>query len=156
VVDASALITLGGAGALSLLGLGPYMAVTVPEVYRETVEIGLARIYPDAAAIARAFQQGLVRLREPTHTGPITGISPTDSLVLRLAEETRAVLLVNDHTLLRNAQQRGVVARFSAELVLELGKTGKISRPRQERLLAEFVANGRYSEEFIQALRLRR
>jgi len=157
VLDSSALITLAGADALALLALSPHKAVTVSEVYRETVEIGSVKAYPDAAAIGRLFEQGVVRVRDPRRKEKLTGISPTDSLVLRLAEEVAAaVLLVNDQALLRKAEQRGLAAQFTAEFVQELYDAGRLSRRRRARLFQEFVANGRYSEEFMGTFLLRR
>lgn len=157
VLDSSALITLAGAEALGLLTLSPHKAVTVSEVYRETVEMGSVKAYPDAAAIGRLFEQGVVRVQEPRRKEKLTGISPTDSLVLLLAEEiSAAALLVNDQTLLRKAEQRGLAAQFTAEFVQELCHAGRISRHRRDRLFQEFVANERYSGELIEAFFLRR
>lgn len=157
VLDSSALVTLAGADALTLLALSPHKGLTVSEVYRETVEIGLATAYPDAVAIARLFEQGTVTIQDPRRQGKLAGISRTDSLVLLLAQEvSAAAVLVNDQALLRRAKQRGLVAQFSAEFVQELCDTGRISRRRRDTLLREFVANGRYSEEFMEALLLRR
>jgi predicted nucleic acid-binding protein len=152
IVDSSALITLAGADALPLLTLSPHKAVTVSEVYRETVETGSAMAYPDAAAIGSLFQQGIVTVQDPRRKQKLAGISRTDSLVLLLAEEVAAaVLLVNDQALLRKAEQRGLVAQFTAELVQELYRAGRVSRRRRDDLFRDFVANRRYSEEFMQA-----
>jgi hypothetical protein len=153
VLDSSALITLAGADGLPLLALAPHKAITVSEVYRETVEIGSVRAYPDAAAIGGLFEQGIVSVQDPRRKEKMTGISPTDSLVLLLAEEvSAAVLLVNDQALLRRAEQRGLAAQFTAEFVQELHRAGRISRRRRDRLFRDFVANRRYSEDFMEAL----
>lgn len=157
VIDSSALVTLAGAEALGLLALSPHKALTVPEVYRETVEIGIAQGYPDALAIGRLFEEGVVTVRDPRRKEKLAGISRTDSLVLLLAGEvSAAVFLVNDQALLRKAEQLRVPAQFTAEFVQELCQAGRISCPRRDRLLEGFVANGRYSEEFLGALILRR
>lgn len=74
VLDSSALITLAGAQALGLLGLSRHTAFTVSEVYRETVEIGSLKAYPDAAAIGRLFEQGIVAVRDPRHEEKIIGV----------------------------------------------------------------------------------
>lgn len=155
VVDASSLITLAGADALGLLSLSPLKACTVAEVYRETVEVGLARGYRDAPAISRAFEQGLLTIRDPRRAEKLTGISRTDSLLLHLAEETGAEILVNDQALLRKAEERGLPARVTAEFVQRLYKAKKISGARRDALLKDFVANGRYSEDFLLAFLLR-
>lgn len=153
VVDSSALITLAGADALSLLTLSPHKAVTVSEVYRETVEIGSAMAYPDAAAIGSLFEQGMVTVQDPRRKQKLAGISRTDSLVLLLAEEVAAtVLLVNDQALLRKAEQRGLAAQFTAEWVQELHQAGRVSRRQRDGLFQDFVAHGRYSEGFIEAI----
>mgnify|MGYP001569590475 CR=1 FL=1 len=157
ILDSSALITLAGAEALGLLGLSRHRAITVSEVYRETVEIGSLKAYPDAAAIGMLFEQGVVTIRDPRRKGKIIGISRTDSLVLRLTEEVpAAVLLVNDQALLRKAQQRGLSAQYTAEFVQELYRAGRITERRRDSLFRDFVANGRYSEGFMEALLLRR
>ena len=156
-MDSSALVTLASAEALGLLALSPHKALTVPEVYRETVEIGIAQGYPDAVAIGRLFEQGVVTIQDSRRKEKLAGISRTDSLVLLLAQEvSAAAVLVNDQALLRKAEQRGLAAQFSAEFVQELYQTGRISRRRRDRLFQDFVANGRYSEEFMEALFLRR
>ena len=157
VVDSSVLITLAGADALSLFALSPHRAITVSEVHRETVEIGLAQAYPDATAIGKLFEQGILTVQDPRRKEKLTGISPTDSLVLLLAEEvSAAVLLVNDQALLRKAEQRRVAAQFTAEFVQELYQAGQISRRRRDSLFRNFVTNGRYSEEFMETFFLRR
>ena len=152
VLDSSALITLAGADGLPLLALSPHKTITVSAVYRETVEIGAARAHPDAAAIGRLFEQGVVRVQDPHRREKMAGLSETDSLVLRLAEEvSAAVLLVNDQALLRRAEQRGLAAQFTAEFVQELHRARRISRRRRDGLFRDFVANRRYSQEFMEA-----
>ena len=156
VVDSSALITLAHANALSLLQLRPGDVWTIPEVYMETVEMGLARGYPDAMAIQKCFRDDVIRLRQPRRREQLSGISLTDALVILLAEELHAVfLLVNDHALLRRAEQYGVPARFTAEYVKQLHEEHVVSGRRMARLFQVFLENGRYSEEFLNALLLR-
>lgn len=153
VVDSSSLITLAGAGAIQLLARANAPVVTVPEVYRETVETGKARAFPDAGEIAGGFEKGLISIRAPRGTRRIGGVSPVDSRVLLLAEEIQgAILLVNDQTLLRKAEQRGIASQFTAEFVRDLQAGGKISRRDRDRLFEAFLANGRYSEPFLEAL----
>lgn len=157
VLDSSALVTLAGADALALLALSAHTSLTVSDVYRETVEQGLAKGYPDAVAIAGLFEQGIVTIQDPRRKEKLAGISRTDSLVLLLAQEvSAAALLVNDQVLLRKAEQRGLAAQFSAEFVQELYQSGRISRRRRDRVLRDFVANERYTEEFVEALLLGR
>ena len=157
VLDSSALVTLAGADALPLLALSAHKSLTVSEVYRETVEVGLAKAYPDAVAIAGLFEHGTVTIQDPRRKEKLAGISRTDSLVLLLAQEVAAAaLLVNDQVLLRKAEQRGLAAQFSAEFVQELYHTGRISRRRRDRVFRDFVTNERYTEEFVEALLLRR
>jgi hypothetical protein len=121
------------------------------------VEVGLAKAYPDAVAIAGLFEHGTVTIQDPRRSQKLAGISRTDSLVLLLAQEVAATaLLVNDQALLRKAEQRGLPAQFSAEFVQELYRMGRISRRRRDRLLRDFVANERYTEEFVEALLRRR
>jgi predicted nucleic acid-binding protein len=155
-VDSSSLITLAGADAISLLTMSRIRAFTVKEVFRETVEIGLMTARPDAVVIAEAFESGAISVLEPRNKEKLPGISMTDSLVLLLAEDLAGrKLLVNDHALLRKAEARGIAARFTAEFVLDLQRSGEMTRTRRDRLFELFVANGRYTSEFIEALLLR-
>ena len=156
-MDSSALITLAGAGALSLLPLARRDARTVPEVYRETVEVGLSQGYPDARAIGDCFRRGWIQAQSPKRPMELPGLSRTDSLVLRLAEETAAAgLLVNDRTLLRKAEQRNLPARVTLEFVWERLEARQISRRRFDQLLFNFRERRRYSEEFLEAFLLGR
>ena len=93
-------------------------------------------------AIASVFEQGMVTIQDTRRREKLAGISLTDSS--------------NHQVLLRRAEQVGLAAQFSAEFVLELCHAGRISRRRLDGLLRDFVANGRYSEEFMEALILRR
>ena len=152
VVDSSALITLAGGDALSLLRLSPRKAVTVPEVYQEVVEAGLAGAYPDVLAIRCAFEDGIVAVRLARRSEKIAGISRTDSLIILLAEELGAAeLLINDRGLYRKAGQRSLPARLTAEFVHGLYRAGRIEKGRRDTLLGHFVSNGRYSEAFLNA-----
>jgi rRNA-processing protein FCF1 len=154
VVDSSALITLACAGALDLLALSEHTVRTVKEVYRETVEAGLVRGLPDAKAIQRVFDGGLVTIGEPRRTQRLAGISHTDSLVLRLAQEVSArYVLTNDQPLFRKAQRLSLPACFTAQFVCLPHVAGATTAARRDRLLDAFVAAGRYSEEFMRVFR---
>ena len=153
VLDSSALVTLAAADALSLLRLSPHRAITATEVYRETVEAGVAGGYPDALAIGEAFDQGMVAVRDPRR-GPAAG-RRADLIVLLLAEEVQAAgVLINDQSLFRKAAARGLPAQVTAELVDELFRAGKLTRQHRDSLLEEFVARGRYTRQFLEAFRL--
>jgi len=155
VADASALVTLAAADALELLRLSPHGACTVPEVYQETVEAGVARGFPDAHAIARLFESRSLTTISPRRRVKVEGISLTDSLVLSLAEQLRADdLLVNDRKVLRKAEQRGLPARLTLEFVQDLYEQGKITRPNRDRLFQSFIDRNRYTEDFIRAFLL--
>jgi len=156
-VDSSALITLAGGGALSLLALAPGPVCTVQEVYEETVEAGLARGFPDAVEISHYFRDQRVSIRSPRRDERVEGVSRADSRVLLLAEELGAAdLLVNDRTLLGKAVERGLPARFTLEFVVDLSDAGRLSRKRRDALIENFVARGRYSREFVAAVLLGR
>ncbi|MBM4389446.1 MAG: hypothetical protein FJ088_17050 [Deltaproteobacteria bacterium] len=156
VIDSSALITLARADALFLLPLGSREIWTIPEVYQETVEAGLAKGYPDAIVIQKCFQDEMVCSRPPRNREKLSGVSSTDSRVIFLAEELSAVfLLVNDHALLRRAEEYGVPAQFTAEYVKQLCEHGALSRRRMESLFRVFLECRRYSEEFLNALMMR-
>ena len=157
VLDSSSLITLGRGAALDLLAPSPHQALTVAEVYRETVEVGLAKGRPDSAECNSAFERGLITLQEPRRAEKLAGISLADSLVLHLAEEVRAgQLLTNDKTLFRKAEERGLPVADTAAFVQDLHVSGRIPRERRDSLLKDFVARGRYTAEFMQAFLLGR
>ncbi|NWG12892.1 MAG: hypothetical protein HXY20_05075 [Acidobacteria bacterium] len=140
---------------MSLLQLSSGQVWTIPEVYRETVGAGLAKCYSDSAAIQEYFQNEVILLRQPRRRERLSGISLTDALVIMLAGELRtAWLLVNDHALLRRAEEQGVPARFTAEYVKQLYEKRAISRRRLESLFHAFLESRRYSEEFLNALLL--
>ncbi len=155
VLDSSALVTLAQADALPLLRLSAHEAVTVPEVYRETVEAGLARGHPDALAIREAFERGLIRVRGAGPSGATAEGRHADPLVLALAERMgAAALLVNDRSLFRRAFTLGLPAQLTIEFVQDLLRGGKITRPFRDSLLQKFIARGRYTSEFIEAFHL--
>lgn len=152
VIDSSSLITLAGAGALSLIALSPDKALTITQVYEETVEHGLILAYPDAAAIAHLFEDQTLAIRDPARKVALSGVSVTDSLLLRLAAEVSASgMLTNDQKLWHKADQRGLPACYTAEFVDRLHHEKRISRRRRDSLLEEFVANRRYSRTFMDA-----
>ena len=135
-----------------LLGLWPEPVFTVSDVYRETVETGLARGYPDVPAIQEAFDRRVLTIRKPRRSELLSGVGPTDSLVLLLAGEIpSAELLANDHPLIRKAQQREVPVLYTAEFVWQLHCIGRIAGDRCSALLREFVANERYTQDFMNA-----
>lgn len=155
-MDSSALITLARANALSLLRLWSGEIWTIHEVYRETVDAGLVKGYSDAIAIQKCFRDEVIRLRQPRRRERLSGISLTDALVILLAEELHAAyLLVNDHALLRRAEEHGVPARFTAEYIKQLHEERAVSGRRMARLFRVFLESRRYSEEFLNALLLR-
>ena len=157
VIDSSSLITLAGAGALSLIALSPDKALTITQVYEETVEHGLTLAYPDATAIAHLFENQTVTIRDPARKVAFSGVSVADSLLLRLAAEVSASgLLTNDQKLWHKADQRGLPAYYPAEFVDGLHREKRISRRRRDSLLEEFVANRRYSRAFMDAFLLGR
>ncbi len=156
VVDSSALITLAGADGLSLFGYWQGAIWTIPEVYSETVEAGSAKGCPDAAVIQRCFVENVIRIREPRRRDKLPGLSSADSRVIFLAQEIGAAyLLVNDHALLRRAEQHSIPTRFTAEFVKELHEKHAITRRRMDRLFEAFLLRQRYSEEFLNALLMR-
>lgn len=80
-----------------------------------------------------------------------------DWLVLQLAQETPgAEILANDHPLLRKAEQRGLPAFYTAEFVWELGRMGRLRPVRREPRLRDFVTDGRYTEDFMNAFLMQR
>lgn len=154
VLDSSALVTLAVAEALPLIRLSPHRAITVKEVYRETVEAGLAHGYPDALAIAEAFDQGIVAVQDPVSGAGAAG-RRADALVLLLAEQVQAAgLLINDKSLFRKAVARGLPAQLTAEFVYDLFQGGKLTRQRRDSLFEEFAGRGRYTRQLLEAFLL--
>lgn len=157
MVDSSSLVTLARCGAIELVELWPDPVVTVQEVYRETVEVGSRQGYPDAAAIRETFARGRIGIRPVAGGERIGGMGAADWLLLQLAQETPgAEILANDHPLLRKAEQRGLPAFYTAEFVWELGRRGRLRPVRRDALLRDFVADGRYTEDFMNAFLMQR
>ena len=126
-------------------------------MYEETVEHGLTLAYPDAAAIAHLFEDQTVTIRDSARKVTFSGVSVTDSLLVRLAAEVSASgMLTNDQKLWHKADQRGLPACYTAEFVEPLHHEKRISRRRRDSLLEEFVANRRYSRAFMDAFLLGR
>ena len=151
VVDASTLITLARADEIRLLEYSPHQILTVPEVYRETVDDGRP---PTSQRIEDMFHRGAVATRGIQEHRKISGISETDSRLVHLAEELEAAeLLSDDQKLLRRAQHRGLHAHITAVFVQQLYRAGTISEQRRDRLFASFLENQRYVPAVLEAVR---
>lgn len=127
----------------------------MPEVFRETVEVGLARGLPNAEPIRQLFERGKIGLRDPRRKEKLPGISQADSLVLHLARELPAEeSLVNDQALLAKMKGRGLVVHYTAEFAQALYAEDRISLQRRDDLFREFLLRGRYTEMLLQHIAL--
>ena len=151
VVDASTLITLAKADEIRLLAYSPHKILTVPEVYRETVDDGRP---PTMERIEDLFHRGAVTTRSILEHRKISGISETDSRLVHLARELEAAeLLSDDQKLLRRALQCGLNAHITAVFVQRLYRTGKLSEQNRDQLFASFLENQRYVPAVLEAVR---
>lgn len=146
-VDSSTLISLAWAGQLELLSHTPIPLVVPSEVRQETVIDGLARGYPDAAAI----EQALKTVSDPTEeAGNPADIHPVDHAVLK-AGRRHGALLTNDLALGRRAANLGVQWLRTADLVVLCVRTSKVSSQRGIAALKALHGAGRITESLLNA-----
>jgi hypothetical protein len=149
VVDSSTLISLSWAGGLDLLTPGhcPLDLVVPVEVHEETVDEGLARGYPDAAAIADAVSGATIT--------PRVDASSVDHAVLLVAKEY-GLLLTNDVALGRRAANIGVRWLRTADLVLLGVRTERVIERRATAVLYGLHNAGRLTtalfEDYLKEL----
>lgn len=140
VVDSSSLISLAWAGLLGLLERSPLRAVVPQEVRRETVAEGLARGYPDAAAI-----ESIVARLPTTGSGQVEDV---DEAVLGLAR-AKGTLLTNDVALGRRASNLGVRWLRSADVVVLCVREGRLDREAGLGALAALHGAGRITDALL-------
>ncbi|MGF1661042.1 MAG: hypothetical protein ACFCVG_00980 [Kineosporiaceae bacterium] len=143
VVDSSTLISLAWSGGLDLISppCCPVSLVVPAEVRHETVDEGLARGYPDAAAIADAISDAAM-------TEPVDART-TDQAVLVAARE-HGLLLTNDVALGRRAANVGVRWLRTADLVLLGVRTGHVTERRAMAVMHGMHAAGRLTSELFE------
>jgi predicted nucleic acid-binding protein len=146
-VDSSTLISLAWAGQLELLSHTPIPLIVPPEVRHETVTEGLARGYPDAAAIEQAIKTIPSPTPAPDHP---TGSHPVDHAVLESGRRHGA-LLTNDLALGRRATNLGVRWLRTADLVVLCVRTSTISGDRGIAALKALRSAGRITEDLLDA-----
>ena len=142
VVDSSSLISLAWAGLLGLLERSPLRAVVPREVRHETVAEGLARGYPDAAAI-----ESVVARMPTTGSGRAEDV---DEAVLRLAR-VNGTLLTNDVALGRRASSLGVRWLRTADVVLLCVRQRRLDREGGLAALTALHRSGRITDELLHA-----
>jgi hypothetical protein len=146
-VDSSTLISLAWAGQLELLGHAP-IPLTVPhEVRQETVIEGLARGYPDAAAI----EQVIKTIPSPaTESDSPAEMHTVDHAVLE-AGRLAGALLTNDLALGRRAANLGVQWLRTADLVVLCVRASTVSSDRGAAALKALRNAGRLTEDLLNA-----
>lgn len=145
VVDSSTLISLAWAGQLPLLGCAPVALVIPAEVRREVVDEGLARGYPDAAAI-----ESTVKVIADAGRSEELRDLPVDDAVLVRARE-HGVLLTNDLALGRRALNTGVRWLRTADFIVLCVRSGGLDRLRGVAAVKALRAAGRITEELLDA-----
>jgi hypothetical protein len=139
VIDSSSLISLAKAGSLSLLGCAPFDVVVLDAVRAETVGAGLAAGLADAAAIATAIADLPVRQTA-------SGTTPVDTVVLGAAV-VAGTLIANDLALGRRARNLGARWLRTADLVVLLAKTDRITAPEARRAVLALADAGRITSD---------
>lgn len=143
-VDSSTLISLAWSGRLELLERFPLTLVVPAEVRQETVTEGIARGYPDAAAIDSAIK----RLR----TMAAESADVVDDAVLRVAQ-TVGGMLSNDLALGRRAANLGVTWLRTADLVMVCVRAGGLAPDHGLASLEALHDAGRITDEQLDAYR---
>lgn len=146
-VDSSTLISLAWAGQLELLSHAPIPLIIPNEVREETVIEGLARGYPDAAAI----EQAIKTIPSPTlESDRLAESHPIDHAVLE-AGRLHGALATNDLALGRRAANLGVQWLRTADLVVLCVRTGTFSKDRGVAALKALRGAGRLTEDLLNA-----
>lgn len=146
-VDSSTLISLAWAGQLELLSRTPIPLIVLPEVRHETVTEGLARGYPDAAAI----EQAIKTFPSPTpEDDRPAGSHPVDHAVLE-AGRRHGALATNDLALGRRAANLGVQWLRTADLVVLCVRTSTVGKDRGVTALRALRNAGRITGELLDA-----
>lgn len=137
VIDSSSLISLAWAGRLELINALPIELVVIDAVYAEVVEEGLARGYPDAAAIEHALRRVL---RAPD---PVAG--SVDERVVAAGVGV-GVVVANDQVLGRRCQNRGGSWLRTADLVVLAVRTGSIDVQFGRAAIQALLSTGRITQ----------
>lgn len=146
-MDSSTLISLAWAGQLELLSHAPIPLIVPNEVWQETVTEGLARGYPDAAAIEQAIKT--IPSPIPESDRP-AGSHPVDHAVLK-AGRLHGALATNDLALGRRAANLGVQWLRTADLVVLCIRTSTVSSGRGVAALRALRHAGRITEDLLNA-----
>jgi predicted nucleic acid-binding protein len=144
-LDSSTLISLAWAGQLELLSHAPIPLIIPDEVRHETVTEGLARGYPDAAAIEQAIKTIPSATPEP---GRSSEPQPIDHAVLE-AGRLHGALATNDLALGRRAANLGVQWLRTADLVVLCVRAGAVSEVRGVAALKALRSAGRITEDLL-------
>jgi predicted nucleic acid-binding protein len=149
-VDSSTLISLAWAGQLELLRHTPVDLVVPHEVHQETVTEGVARGYPDAAAI----EQAIKLIHEPAAAAPASKaemeMDTVDHAVLE-AGRTHGALLTNDLALGRRAANLGVRWLRTADFVVLCVRIGTVDSDRGVAALKALRSAGRITDGLLGA-----
>jgi hypothetical protein len=118
LLDSSFILSLSKIRALHLLRLGDQPYYTIPEVFEEIVTKGIAVGYPDAIIIKEElFDKNIVKICQYSERLTITGVSTTDSKILRAAESSNTILFADDKTLVKKAGQLGIKVEKSPDFL---------------------------------------
>lgn len=151
VVDSSTLISLAKIDASFLLEQIDARLICPSEIYAECVEEGWKRGYMDALIIKRLFDQQIVLQESVSKREMISGLSIGDSLIIRLAKEKEAEFIFTDDDGLEvKASGLNLKTRRSADILLKMYLSGKISKQSYTQLIQQLGNKKRLDKEKIE------
>lgn len=147
VIDSSTLISLAKIGGLEVLRLIKGTVITIPEVFQECVEQGIAVGQPDALKIKSVFDQNIISVEKAKKQQVFSGISIVDSMVLSLAKEKRGYLFSDDGKVSGRARAEGIEARNTPDMLCHLMVTRRISLEDYNKFFQKLVEKNRLSKK---------
>lgn len=152
LLDASSLISLARIDALSYLVRLPWRLVTLAEIYHEVIIQGLAGCHPDVLIIKPYFENQSIQIITTAIGVPYSGISVSDSCVIRTGHKQRCLVISNDQGLVAKCRQYFPATNIqgSPSVILLLYQMKLISIVEARRLLQTLAKLNRVSKTNIE------
>jgi predicted nucleic acid-binding protein len=150
VFDATPLIYLAKADALSYIDDIETDPVIPARVEAEVVDTGIQQGYPDARRIEAAIDAGVLRVKPVAETAVFSRLqrnpklSAADAAVLAQAAAADGTAVMDETHGRTVATTEGITTRGTAYVVLLLAKRGVISVATAETIIDELVDSGWY------------